>query len=109
MTLLLCFQPGAKLGDSVNLHLIFRNDASVSPVNVLQVNITITDASGNVVFHQLVGPSRIVSVSQGHAYELYTTWNTATPLNGVAPISGIHRVHLSVSGFSSDTNLSLSN
>jgi len=108
MTLLLCFKSGAKLGDNVDLHIIFRNDASTSPVYVAIVNMTITDANGNITFHQLGGPSRTVELTQGLSYELYTTWNTGMALNGIVPVTGIHHVHVNVSGFSSDTDISLS-
>jgi hypothetical protein len=111
MTLLLCFKPGAKLGDSVDLHLIFRNDVSASTVHVGTASITITDVNGKVVFHEQVSPLNPVILSQGLSYELYTTWDTGTPLNGVAPTAGIHQVHLSInnnSDFSSETDLSLS-
>lgn len=108
LTILLCFKTGAKLGEGLNLHLILRNDASTSPVDVASANMTITDANGDVVFHQVVFPSATVALTQGHSYEWYTTWNTGTQLNGIMPTSGIHHAYLRVAGISSETDLLLS-
>jgi len=107
LTLVTCVKASARLGDTITLRGIFLNiDAPTTYVSA--ASLTVTDASGVVVFYASCVPSGLNPVPEGGSYECNAPWNTNSWGNGETPTTGLLHLSVSIAGVSSEMDFSLS-
>jgi len=93
-----CLKTSAKLGDSIAITAILRDDTSATGVGVSDVNITIADGTGQVAYQFMCLPSESFTLHPGGSFQCETFWNTGEAYDGFVATAGTYSIYISFPG-----------
>jgi hypothetical protein len=92
--MLACYHSSVEPGSVVPIEGILRDDSSNAGISMTQLNFTITDSDGHIVYQQFCGPAQTETFVPGGSYACNVDWGTSIPYSGVTPSAGTYYLYI---------------